>query len=414
MAGWSSGRGDYLAAMPSAPEPIETALSRIDIEKVRADTPAADHRIHVNNAGASLPTEAVIRATVDYLETESRRGGYETATARAGDLDRVYRETARMLGCDEAELAFQQNATQAWWAAFNSVPLAPGDRILASSAEYVASGIALVQIAEQGIEVELIPDDEHGQTSVEALAELLDERVKLVCVTHVPTSGGLVNPIEAIGAAVRQGSAARYLVDACQSAGQLPLDVDAIGADFLSFTGRKFCRAPRGTGMLYQRAGLVGLVPPRVSDGWGTDWVEPWTVAPKPGARVHELYEYSFAAKVGFGVALGYANDLGLDNIAARTGALAELLRERLAIDRRGGRGRSRHRSQWHRHVQRRWIVTDPGGRTPHRSRDQHICRPGGGRAIRSRRSSPGRVGPGVGALLQHRRRTRPGRRSGG
>ncbi len=316
--------------MPAALTPFENALARIDIERVRADTPAADRRIHVNNAGASLPAEAVIRATVHYLETESREGGYETATARARDLDRVYRETARMLGCDEAELAFQQNATQAWWAAFNSVPLAPGDRVLASSAEFVSSGVALVGAAGRGIDVELIPDDEHGQTSVEALAELLDERVKLVCVTHVPTSGGLVNPVEAIGTVVRQGSEARYLVDACQSAGQMPLDVDAIGADFLAFTGRKFCRAPRGTGMLYQRAGLVDLVPPRVSDGWGSDWVEPWRVVPKPGARMHELFEHSFAAKVGFGVALGYANDLGLDNIAARIGALAELLRDRL------------------------------------------------------------------------------------
>lgn len=316
--------------MPAAPTSSENALARIDVDRVRADTPAADHRIHVNNAGASLPPEPVIRATVDYFETESREGGYETATARADDLDRAYRETARMLGCDETELAFQQNASQAWWAAFNSVPLAPGDRILASSAEYVASGIALVQIAEQGIEVELIPDDAQGQTSVEALAELLDERVKLVCVTHVPTSGGLVNPVDAIGTAVRRGSDALYLVDACQSAGQLPLDVEAIGADFLSFTGRKFCRAPRGTGMLYQRSGLEGLLPPRVSDGWGTDWVAPWTVEPTQGARVHELFEYSFAAKVGLGVALQYANELGLDNIAARTGALAERLRRRL------------------------------------------------------------------------------------
>lgn len=316
--------------MPDADAAHHSELDRIDIDRVRAETPAALERIHLNNAGASLPPESVINATIEYFEAESREGGYETATARADDLDRVYREAARMLGCDESELAFQQNASQAWWAAFNAVPLGPGDRILASSAEYVASGIALVRAAEHGIDVELIPDDEHGQTSVDALRDMLDERVKLVCVTHVPTSGGLVNPVADIGSAVRDGSDARYLVDACQSAGQLPLDVEAIGADFLSFTGRKFCRAPRGSGMLYQRNGLDGLLPPRVNDGWGNDWVGPWRVEPKPGARVHELFEYSFAAKVGFGVALGYANDLGLDNIAARTGALAEALRDRL------------------------------------------------------------------------------------
>lgn len=314
---------------------IEDALGRVDIERVRADTPAVGRRIHLNNAGSSLPPTIVTRATIEYLESESLDGGYETAAARIDDLDRVYREAATMFGCDQNELAFQQNASQAWWAAFNSVRLRPGDRILATSAEYVASGIALVLATGQGIEVDVIPDDDSGQTSVEALAGMLDERVKLVCATHVPMSGGLINPIAAIGSVVRQYRArhdgdALYLVDACQSVGQLPLDVSEVGADFISFTGRKFCRAPRGTGMLYQRAGLEGLVPPKVNDGSGTDWVAPWHIEPTKGARVHELFEYSFAAKVGFGVALGYANELGLDNIAARTGALASVFRRRL------------------------------------------------------------------------------------
>jgi selenocysteine lyase/cysteine desulfurase len=200
------------------------------------------------------------------------------------------------------------------------------------------------QAVERGIEVELIPYDEHGQTSVAALTDMLDERVKLVCVTHVPTSGGLVNPVEQIGAAVKQESDAIFLVDICQSFGQLEIDVEAMQADFAAITGRKFCRAPRGTGLLYQRAGLSGLVPPKVNDGLGNEWVAPWSVVPKPGARGHEVFEYGFAAKVGFGVALSYANELGLDNIAARVGVLAARLRrqlssiERVSITDRGQR----------------------------------------------------------------------------
>jgi len=307
------------------------ALARVDVDRVRAETAGVDHRVHVNNAGASPPPDVVLDAMLDYLKTEAVNGGYETATNRPADLDRVYAEASVMLNCAAAEVAFQQNATQAWWAGFNAVPLAAGDRILASSAEYVSSGIAMNHAVEQGIEVELIPDDEHGQTSVDALVDLLDERVKLVCATHVPTSGGLINPVEEIGAAVKQGSDAFFLVDVCQSFGQLPVNVEAMGADFAAMTGRKFCRAPRGTGLLYQRAGLAGLKAPAVNDGWGNDWAAPWTVHPKPTARVHELFEYSFAGKVGFGVALGYANELGLDNIAARVGALAARLRRQLS-----------------------------------------------------------------------------------
>lgn len=307
------------------------ALGRVDVDRVRAETSGIDHRVHVNNAGASPPPDIVLNATLEYLRTEALDGGYETAAARQADLDVVYREASMMLGCAEGELAFQQNATQAWWAGFNAVPLTAGDRILASSAEYVSSGIGMNQAVERGVQVELIPNDEFGQTSVDALEDMLDERVKLVCATHVPTSGGLVNPVEQIGAAVKEGSDAFFLVDVCQSFGQLPIDVAAMQADFAAMTGRKFCRAPRGTGLLYQRSGLTGLQPPKVADGFGNDWAAPWMVKPKTGARVHELFEYSFAAKIGFGIALSYANELGLDNIAARLGALADQMRRQLA-----------------------------------------------------------------------------------
>lgn len=339
------------------------ALDRIDIDQVRAETPGIGDRVHVNNAGASPPPAPVLDAVLGYLREEASVGGYEIAEDRVADLDRVYAEAGALLGCDEHELAFQQNATQAWCAAFNSVPLESGDRVLATTSEYVTAGIALVRARNSGVSVELIPDDEHGQTSVDALADMLDERVKLVCATHVPTSGGLINPVEAIGAAVKQGSDALYLLDACQSVGQLPLDVRLAQADFVSFTGRKFCRAPRGTGMLYQRDAIDGLRAPVVNDGWGNEWTGPWSVAPKPGARNHEVYEYAFAAKAGFGVALAYLNELGIENVSARTVALADELRAKLdAIDGVQTADRGVHRSA---------IVTFAvGGRSPQEVRD--------------------------------------------
>lgn len=321
--------GSTTANNPTASDD-SAALALIDVERVRRDTSGVDHRLHLNNAGASPPPDAVLEATIDYLRAEAIDGGYETAVSRVDDVDRIYREAATALGCEEHELAFQQNASQAWWAAFNSVPLVEGDRILATNAEYVSSGIALVRAKERGVVVDLIPDDEHGQTCVDALADLLDERVKLVCATHVPTSGGLINPVEAIGATVKRESNALFLVDVCQSFGQMPVDVDAMQADFAALTGRKFCRAPRGTGLLYQRQGLEELTPPLVNDGRGSEWSSPWTVTLIEGARGHELFEHSVAAKVGFGVALAYANALGFENIGARVGALARRLRTQL------------------------------------------------------------------------------------
>ena len=306
-------------------------LGRIDIDRARSDTPGVADLAHFNNAGASLPPRQVVDAFVDYIRGEAAVGGYEHAAANVGAINRVYDEGARLLGCDTDELAFQQSASQAWWAAFNSVPLNPGDRVLATTAEYATNGLGLLRAKARGIDVVLIPNDESGQVSVAALSELLDERVKLVCATHVPTSSGLINPAAAIGSAVKMGSDAFYLLDAAQSVGQLRLEVSDLKGDFLALTGRKYLRGPRGTGILFQRRGLTGLRPPAAVDTSSGEWTGPWTSTALTGARAHQLFECGFGAKVAFGVALAYANELGPDNIAARVQALGAILRDSLA-----------------------------------------------------------------------------------
>jgi cysteine desulfurase / selenocysteine lyase len=304
-------------------------VSAIDIDAVRADTPGCAEIIHLNNAGASLPPQPVLSAEIDYLEAEARVGGYEVASSRTEDLNRVYDAGALLLGCKPSELAFTQSASQAWFAALSAIPLKSGDRVLATTAEYVANAFGLIQLQRRGIEVELIPDDEHGQTSLEALAELLDDKVRLVCATHIPTGGGLVNPVAEIGRMVDE-TAALYLVDATQSVGQMPLAVDELACDFLVITGRKFLRGPRGTGLLYVRSGLE-LLDPVVMDGRSATWTDDWNYELNPGAQRYETFETNLAAKVGLGVAIEYALRIGLDSIANRLDELATGLRRRLS-----------------------------------------------------------------------------------
>ncbi|MBA2344508.1 MAG: aminotransferase class V-fold PLP-dependent enzyme [Rubrobacter sp.] len=299
----------------------------LDVEKLRNDTPGCGEVLHFNNAGSSLMPEPVLRATVGHLELEARIGGYEAAAREQEALERVYGATARMLGCAADEVAVIENATRAWDMAFYSIPFEAGDRILSAQAEYASNYIAYLQVARKtGAVVEPVPSDEHGQISIPALRDMIDERVKLIAITHVPTNGGLVNPAKEVGEVAREADCL-YLLDACQSAGQMPLDVGEIGCDMLSATGRKYLRGPRGTGFLYVRREVLEHLEPPFLDLHAAEWTASDRFEIRPDARRFENWETNFAGKVGLGVAVDYALDIGLEAIRDRVYALAESLR---------------------------------------------------------------------------------------
>ncbi len=299
----------------------------MDVAALRKETPGCKNVVHLNNAGASLMPAPVIAAQIDHIRRESEIGGYEAKAEAEERIEAVYESIARLLNAGRDEIALLENATMAWVAAFNAVPFKPGDRLVTGEAEYASNYLNFLRARERlGIEILVAPSDSSGQIDVEALEALLDERVRLIAITHVPTNGGLVNPAAEIGRVARKHGIL-YLLDACQSAGQIQLDVEALGCDLLSATGRKYLRGPRGTGFLYVRKAVLDRLVPLNLDLLAAHWVEPDRYEMLPSARRFENWEFNLAAVLGLGVAVDYALALGMEAIEARVQWLARRLR---------------------------------------------------------------------------------------
>jgi cysteine desulfurase/selenocysteine lyase len=305
-------------------------LSEQEIQHLRNETKGTAQRIHFNNAGASLPPDVVVETVVNYLQEEAIYGGYETEYKYKGKLDNTYNLIARLINADANEIAIVENASVAWSLAFNGIDFKEDDVIITSEMEYVTNWIGFLHAQKtQGIKVKVIPNDEQGNFSLSALEAAISPQVKLIAITHVASAAGGIMPVVEIGKIARKHGVL-YLVDACQSAGQLPVDVKAIGCDMLSVTGRKYLRAPRGTGFLYVRKEIQDKLKLQFMDGFTTQWVSENDYKIRDDARRFELYEKNRALTLGLGKAVEYALNIGVDRTWQRIQYLANLLRREL------------------------------------------------------------------------------------
>jgi len=277
--------------------------------------------------------QPVVNAIRDHLDLELYSGGYEAAAEESTAVQHFYYSLAQMLQAEARNIAFANNATDAYSRALLSIPFEQGDVILTTADDYVSNQIAFLQLQKRfGVQLLRAKTTASGGVDVANMLQLIEQhQPRLVAVTHVPTSSGLVQAVSEIGKACQEKEV-WYLVDACQSAGQMLLNVNEIGCDFLSATFRKFMRGPRGAGFLYvsDRALEVGLEPLFV-DLQGAEWIAADRYQLQASAKRFEIWERSYAIMLGAAAATDYALEQGLENIEKRVTQLANYARKRLA-----------------------------------------------------------------------------------
>ena len=306
-------------------------ISDEKLARLRTETSACKDLIHFNNAGASLMPDPVFDATIRYLGLERDIGGYEAADASIDVLESLYTGFADLLRVRPDEIAFIENATRAWDMAFYALPLGEGDRIITHEAEYASSYLSFLQLAKRrGVCIDVAPSDGSGQIDVDALPSLVTPKTRVINLVHVPTQGGLVNPAEEVGRFAHEYGLT-YVLDACQSVGQLDVDVSRIGCHVLSGTGRKFLRGPRGTGFLYVSQDIVDELDPPFIDMRAATWTADASYEIAAGSRRFENWESYVAGRVGLAAAVDYALEIGLADIQQRVTDLARRLRAKLS-----------------------------------------------------------------------------------
>lgn len=301
----------------------------MDIEKIRLDTPAVKRLLHFNNAGASLPPDVVTTAIIDYLKFEANTGGYEAAKIRTNEIRGFYEAAGKLISSSPENIAFTSSATNSFARALSAISFEPGDCILIANEDYISNQIAFLSLQKR-FTVKLVRAKSlhEGGVDIEDMARLMDtHKPRLVSLTHVPTNSGLIQLVEQVGKLCKERDLL-YLVDACQSVGQLPVDVNQIHCDFLSATMRKFLRGPRGTGFLYVSDKVLkdGMEPLYI-DMRGADWIDSDTYKPRDDAKRFEDWELPYALVAGSRAAIEYALTVGLDNISSRNKMLCNKLK---------------------------------------------------------------------------------------
>jgi selenocysteine lyase/cysteine desulfurase len=287
--------------------------------------------IHLNTAGAGLAPLAVVEAMTSFIQEEMVRGAYETEVMHEEILNRdIYRNLASLINAAPEDIALFDSATRAWCSVIQCCRFKRTDRVWITPYEYAGNLIAILAMQKRfGFQLETVPILPNGDLDLDWMRSRIDEHVALASVVHIPSNCGIVNPVAQIGKILSSANCL-YVVDACQSVGQLHIDVKAIACDVLTGAGRKFLCGPRGTGFAYVSPRFRARNAPLFHD------VHVAEVSSRNAVRVNdetarafEFAERSPAAVIGLNAALKHHNTT---NLAAQADVYRELCEQMSAM----------------------------------------------------------------------------------
>jgi selenocysteine lyase/cysteine desulfurase len=310
-----------------------------EIIAFRNDTDGCKNVIHLNNAGAALMPNTVTQEQLNHITLEAKIGGYEAAALMATEVQNFYIQCAALFNCKPTNIAFTASATDSYTRALSSIPFAAGDIILTDNDDFVSNQIQFLSLQKRlGVKIVRINNAAIGGVDLNDLEEKLKKhQPKLLAITHIPTNSGLIQPVNDIAKIYenyiqQHEDKTWYILDACQSAGQMKLDVAALKCDFLSITCRKFLRGPRGTGALYisDKALDAGLEPMFI-DMRGAEWKQKDVYQQQPTAIRFEDWEFAYSTVLGTAAAIEYCIKIGEEKIWQQVKLLSNNLRTQLS-----------------------------------------------------------------------------------
>jgi cysteine desulfurase/selenocysteine lyase len=320
----------------------QTPTAPLNVEALRKDFPLLSRRVHdrpivyLDSASSALQPHVVIDAMTRYYETTHanvHRGVYATAEESTHLYENARLVVGRFIGAPDPahEIVFAKNTTEAinlvahTWGRAN---LKAGDRILLTEMEHHANIVPWLMLAEEiGLELRYLPVDAEGRLDLDDLNTLVDG-VKLVGISAMSNVLGTINPLAEIATAAHRAGAL-VVADGAQLVPHSPIDVTALGADFLAFSAHKMM-GPTGIGVLWARAELLEAMPPFLGGGGMILDVKLDSFRAAPPPARFEAGTPPIAEAVGLTAAVDYLSEIGMDRIRAHELALTNYALARL------------------------------------------------------------------------------------